>query len=138
MLRTAGGLYTNAVYGFTTMLVKILTDYKPDLLAVAFDKGRITFRNEAYQQYKAQRQATPGELSEQFPLVRELLDAFGITTIEEQGYEADDILGTLADKAAKQGCEVMIVTGDRDALQLIGPHITVLLTRRNFRNGDYG
>jgi len=130
MLRTAGGLYTNAVYGFTTMLVKILTDYKPDLLAVAFDKGRITFRNEAYQQYKAQRQATPGELSEQFPLVRELLDAFGITTIEEQGYEADDILGTLADKAAKQGCEVMIVTGDRDALQLIGPHITVLLTRK--------
>ncbi|MDF2875868.1 MAG: polA, partial [Sporomusa sp.] len=130
MLRTAGGLYTNAVYGFTTMLVKLLTDYKPDLLAVAFDKGRVTFRNETYQQYKAHRQATPGELSEQFPLIRDLLGAFGIATIEEQGYEADDILGTLADKAANLGCEVLIVTGDRDALQLIGPGTTVLLTRK--------
>ncbi|HWR43750.1 DNA polymerase I [Sporomusa sp.] len=130
MLRTAGGLYTNAVYGFTTMLVKLLTDHKPDLLAVAFDKGRVTFRTETYQQYKAQRQATPGELSEQFPLIRELLGAFGVATIEEQGYEADDILGTLADKAAQQGCEVLIVTGDRDALQLIGPGTTVLLTRK--------
>ncbi|SMC74685.1 DNA polymerase I [Sporomusa malonica] len=130
MLRTADGLYTNAVYGFTTMLVKLLTDYKPDLLAVAFDKGRVTFRTETYQQYKAGRQATPGELSEQFPLIRELLDAFGITTIEEKGYEADDILGTLAEKASKQGCEVLIVTGDRDALQLIGPETKVLLTKK--------
>ncbi|MDF2569549.1 MAG: polA [Sporomusa sp.] len=130
MLRTADGLYTNAVYGFSTMLVKLLTDYKPDLLAVAFDKGRVTFRTETYQQYKAGRQATPGELSEQFPLIRELLGAFGIVTIEEQGYEADDILGTLAAKAAKQGCEVIIVTGDRDALQLIGPETTVLLTKK--------
>ncbi len=130
LLRTAGGLYTNAVYGFTTMLVKLLTDYKPDLLAVAFDKGRVTFRTDTYQQYKAQRQATPGELSEQFPLIRELLGAFGIATLEEQGFEADDILGTLAAKAVKQGCEVLIVTGDRDALQLIGPGTTVLLTRK--------
>jgi DNA polymerase-1 len=67
MLRTADGLHTNAVYGFTTMLVKLLADYKPDFLAVAFDKGRVTFRTETYSQYKAQRQATPGELSEQFP-----------------------------------------------------------------------
>lgn len=130
MLRTAGGLYTNAVYGFTTMLVKLLTDYKPDFLAVAFDKGRVTFRTDTYQQYKAQRQATPGELSEQFPLIRELLGAFGIVTLEEQGFEADDILGTLAAKAGQQGFEVLIVTGDRDALQLIGPGTTVLLTRK--------
>ncbi|SDF78657.1 DNA polymerase I [Sporomusa acidovorans] len=130
MLRTADGLYTNAVYGFTTMLVKLLTEYKPDLVAVAFDKSRITFRTEAYQQYKGNRQATPGELSEQFPLVRELLQAFGITTLEEQGYEADDIIGTLSEKAAKTGYEVFIVTGDRDALQLIGPVTKVLLTRK--------
>ncbi|WP_425057680.1 DNA polymerase I [Sporomusa carbonis] len=130
MLRTASGLYTNAVYGFTTMLVKLMTDYKPDLMAVAFDKGRVTFRTETYQQYKAQRQATPGELSEQFPLVRELLKALGITTIEQQGYEADDILGTLAEKAARQSYEVVIVTGDRDALQLIGAQTKVLLTKK--------
>lgn len=130
MLRTAGGLYTNAVYGFTTMLVKLLTEYKPDLVAVAFDKSRVTFRTEAYQQYKGTRQATPGELSEQFPLIRELLAAFGIATLEEQGYEADDIIGTLSAKAAEQGCEVLIVTGDRDALQLIGPETKVLLTRK--------
>jgi DNA polymerase-1 len=130
MLRTAGGLYTNAVYGFTTMLVKLLADYKPDFLAVAFDKGRVTFRTETYQQYKAQRQATPGELSEQFPLIRELLQAFGINTMEEQGYEADDIIGTLAEKASGQGYEVLIVTGDRDAFQLIGANTKVLLTRK--------
>ncbi|WP_371381623.1 DNA polymerase I [Sporomusa aerivorans] len=130
MLRTAGGLYTNAVYGFTTMLVKLLADYKPDYLAVAFDKGRVTFRTETYQLYKAQRQATPGELSEQFPLIRELLQALGINTIEEQGYEADDIIGTLAEKASSQGYEVFIVTGDRDALQLISANTKVLLTRK--------
>ncbi len=130
LLKTAGGLYTNAVYGFTTMLVKLLTEYKPDLLAVAFDKSRITFRTEAYQQYKGHRQATPGELSEQFPLVRELLQAMGITTLEEQGFEADDIIGTLSEKAAALGHEVLIVTGDRDALQLIGPAIKVLLTKK--------
>ncbi|MCM0759306.1 DNA polymerase I [Sporomusa sphaeroides DSM 2875] len=130
MLRTADGLHTNAVYGFTTMLVKLLADYKPDFLAVAFDKGRVTFRTETYSQYKAQRQATPGELSEQFPLLRELLQAFGITTIEEAGFEADDIIGTLAAKASRQGYEVLIVTGDRDALQLIGPETKVLLTKR--------
>ncbi|MBP2637800.1 MAG: polA [Firmicutes bacterium] len=130
LLRTAGGLYTNAVYGFTTMLVKLLTEYKPDLVAVAFDKSRVTFRTEVYQQYKGQRQATPAELSEQFPLVRELLQAMGIATLEEQGYEADDIIGTLSTKAAELGLEVLIVTGDRDAFQLIGEATKVLLTRK--------
>lgn len=130
MLRTADGLHTNAVYGFTTMLVKLLADYRPDFLAVAFDKGRVTFRTETYSQYKAQRQATPGELSEQFPLLRELLQAFGVTTIEVAGYEADDIIGTLSEKASSQGYEVLIVTGDRDALQLIGQETKVLLTKR--------
>ena len=130
LLRTAGGLYTNAAYGFTTMLVKLLTEYKPDCIAVALDKSRVTFRTEVYQQYKAHRQSTPAELSEQFPLVRQLLAALGITTLEEAGYEADDIIGTLSAKAALQGYEVLIVTGDRDALQLIGPDTKVLLTKK--------
>ncbi|MBP2663256.1 MAG: polA [Firmicutes bacterium] len=136
MLRTADGLYTNAVYGFTTMLVKLLTEYKPDLVAVALDKSRVTFRTEAYQQYKGHRQATPSELSEQFPLVRELLQALGIATLEEQGYEADDIIGTLSEKAAKLGYEVLIVTGDRDALQLIGPATKVLLTKKGISDTE--
>jgi DNA polymerase-1 len=130
LLATAAGQYTNAVYGFTTMLVKLLADVKPDAVAVAFDKGRVTFRNETYAEYKAHRKATPTELAEQFPLVREVLAAMGIAVLEEAGFEADDIIGTLACRAAKEGFEVVIVTGDRDALQLIGPATKVLLTRK--------
>lgn len=130
LLTAANGQYTNAVYGFAMMLVKLLDEIKPDAAAVAFDKGRITFRNEQYSQYKAQRKATPIELSEQFPLVKELLTGFGITTLEEAGYEADDIIGTLATKGAEAGFEVIIVTGDRDALQLIGPRTRVMLTKK--------
>ncbi|EAX47993.1 DNA polymerase I [Thermosinus carboxydivorans Nor1] len=129
-LTTAAGLYTNAVYGFTTMLVKLLSDNKPDLIAVAFDKGRETFRSQVYAEYKSHRQATPGELSEQFALVHEVLAAFGIPVLEKPGYEADDIIGTLAAQASRQDYDVFIVTGDRDALQLIGPRTKVMLTRK--------
>lgn len=130
LLTTATGQYTNAVYGFTTMLIKLLADIKPDGVAVAFDKSRVTFRNASYAEYKAHRKPTPRELTEQFPLVQELLRAFGIAVLEEAGFEADDIIGTLACQAAKAGQEVIIVTGDRDALQLIGPATKVLLTRK--------
>jgi len=130
LLSTVAGLYTNAVYGFTTMLVKLLADIKPDAMAVAFDKSRVTFRNEVYAEYKAHRKATPSELAEQFPLVREMVRAFGIAVLEEAGFEADDIIGSLACQASRQGYEVVIVTGDRDALQLISPSIHVLLTRK--------
>ncbi len=130
LLATAAGQYTNAAYGFTMMLVRLLAEVKPDAVAVAFDKGRVTFRTEQYKEYKAQRKATPAELAEQFPLVRELLDAMGIAVLEEAGFEADDIIGTLACRAAKDGYEVVIVTGDRDALQLIGPATKVMLTRK--------
>lgn len=136
LLATAAGQYTNAAYGFTTMLVKLLGDIKPDAIAVAFDKGRVTFRNEAYAQYKAHRKATPPELTEQFPMVQELLRAFGIATLEQAGFEADDIIGTLACQAAQNGYEVIIVTGDRDALQLIGPSTSVLLTRKGISEMD--
>lgn len=130
LLTTATGQYTNAVYGFTSMLVKLIGDVKPELVAVAFDKGRDTFRREQYSLYKAQRKATPPELAEQFPLAKELLAAFGIKTIEQEGYEADDIIGTMATKAELSGYETIIVTGDRDALQLIAPHTKVMLTKR--------
>ena len=130
LLTTVSGHYTNAVYGFTTMLVKLLEDGKPDRIAVAFDKGKITFRNEQYAGYKAQRKGTPKELSEQFALVREVLDSFGIAALEQAGYEGDDIIGTLAVKAEQDGYEVIIVTGDRDALQLVTDHTKVMLTKK--------
>ncbi|HMM21725.1 MAG TPA: DNA polymerase I [Selenomonadales bacterium] len=130
LLTTASGQYTNAVYGLTTMLSKLFGDQKPDAVAVAFDKSRITFRTEAYAEYKAHRKATPRELSEQFPLAKEVLDALGIAVLEEDGFEADDIIGTLACQAARSGWDVIIVTGDRDALQLIGPSTRVMLTRK--------
>ena len=136
LLTTAGGLYTNAVYGFTTMMIKLLGELKPDLIAVAFDKGKITFRNEIYAEYKAHRKPTPGELSQQFPLVKEVLQALGITAIEQVGYEGDDIIGTLATKAAKAGQQVIIVTGDQDALQLISPNIQVMLTKKGISDMD--
>ncbi|WP_378956377.1 DNA polymerase I [Pelosinus sp. sgz500959] len=136
LLTTANGLYTNAVYGFTTMMVKLLSELKPDLMVVAFDKGKITFRNEAYAEYKAHRKPTPGELSQQFSLVKEVLEALGITAIEQAGYEADDIIGTLAAQGGKAGHEVIIVTGDRDALQLISPHTRVMLTKKGISDMD--
>jgi DNA polymerase-1 len=130
LLSTAAGQYTNAAYGFTTMLVKLLGDIKPDAIAVAFDKSRQTFRTETYAEYKAQRKPTPSELSEQFPLAKEITAAFGIAVLEEAGYEADDIIGTLTCRAREKGYEVLIVTGDRDALQLIDESTSVLLTRK--------
>ncbi len=130
LLTTIGGQYTNAVYGFTTMLLKLLSDVKPEAVAVAFDKGRITFRNDIYAQYKGHRKATPSELAEQFPLVKEVLAALGIAVLEQAGYEADDIIGTLSVKACQAGHNVIIVTGDRDALQLIGPNVNVMLTKK--------
>lgn len=130
LLQTAAGHYTNAVYGFTTMLVKLLEQMNPDYIAVAFDKSKVTFRNELYEAYKGQRKETPKELAEQFPLIKDLLHAFGICVLEEQGYEADDIIGTLSLKAEKEGHEVFIVTGDKDALQLISPFTTILLTKK--------
>ncbi|MDR3561722.1 MAG: DNA polymerase I [Negativicutes bacterium] len=136
LLTTAAGQYTNAVYGFATMLVKLLADVKPDALAVAFDKSRVTFRNEMYAEYKGHRKATPHELAEQFPLVRELVRAFGVAMLEEDGFEADDIIGSLACQAEQKGYEVIIVTGDRDALQLINSSIHVLLTRKGISEMD--
>lgn len=123
--------YTNAVFGFSNMLMKLLTDYAPDGMVVAFDKSRHTFRTDLYAAYKGTRQETPPEFSPQVPLLREMLACWGIPFLELDGYEADDIIGTLATKAAESGdFETFIVTGDRDALQLVRPHVSVLFTKR--------
>ena len=130
LLQTADGAYTNAVYGFANMLQKLLNEYAPDYLAVAFDKGKKTFRNEMFAAYKGTRKPTPPELSSQIPMLHEFLAVLGVPLIEEAGYEADDILGTLAVKAAREDVDVLVVTGDRDALQLVRENIRVLFTRK--------
>lgn len=128
-LSTSAGYFTNAVFGFTNMILKLLADLRPAGMVVAFDKGKITFRNAEYAEYKAQRKPTPRELSEQFPAAREVLEALGITVLELEGYEADDIIGTLASRTSDR-YECLIVTGDRDALQLVGDRVHVLLTKK--------
>ena len=130
LLETKKGQYTNAVYGFATMLFKLLETIKPEFIVVAFDKGKITFRNEIFDQYKAHRKETPQELSMQIPLIHEFLEAMNISLLEETGYEADDIIGTLANSAVENNKKVIVVTGDKDALQLINEDITVMLTKK--------
>ncbi|MBU4533984.1 MAG: DNA polymerase I [Eubacteriales bacterium] len=129
-LSTTGGLPTNAVYGFTSMLFKALADQKPDIVIVAFDKGRITFRHDAYSQYKAHRPETAEELRPQFPLVKEVLQALRIPVLELENYEADDIIGTLVNIAEEAGHRSLIVSGDQDVLQLVSPCTSVLITRK--------
>ena len=136
LLTNAEGKYTNAVYGFTTMLCRLLDELKPAHMAVAFDKGRITFRNELYSEYKATRKETPQELSGQFSLVRDVVRGFGIAVVEQDGYEGDDIIGTLASKAQADNHEVIIVSGDRDIFQLVNDNIKVLFTKKGISELD--
>jgi len=128
-MKTSKGQVTNAIYGFTTMLLKIVEE-KPKLIIIAFDKAAPTFRHKEYKEYKATRQKAPPTLSEQMPYVRRAAEAFDIPVYELEGYEADDIIGTLAKKAEAEGHKVRIVTGDMDAVQLIDDNIEVLTTRR--------
>ncbi|MCL2337441.1 MAG: DNA polymerase I [Firmicutes bacterium] len=129
-LSAGDGIATNAVYGFITMLLKALQLVEPDHIAVAFDKGRATFRHESYAQYKAKRAATPADLKSQFPLVKEVLSRMRIPVLELDNYEADDIIGTLASIAENSGLASVILTSDRDALQLVAPQVQVLLTQK--------
>lgn len=128
-LTTKNGVHTGAVYGFCNMLLRLLTDVQPKWLAVAFDKSRKTFRTEMFADYKGQRKPTPSELSEQFPLARKVLEAMNIAVLELDNYEADDIIGTFAVHAPQQA-EVIIVTGDRDELQLLSDRTSVYFTKR--------
>lgn len=129
MLTTKDGKYTNAVYGFLAIMFKILDDIKPEYLAVAFDLKGPTARHELYKEYKANRHGMPEELAEQMPVIKEVLRAMNIDIIEKQGYEGDDILGTLAKYGEKQGLEVTILSGDRDTFQLASDHITIRIPR---------
>ena len=116
---TTTGQPTNAVYGFTSMLINVLRDEQPTHLGVAFDVSRQTFRSEEYADYKANRSASPDEFKGQVSLVKEVLAALRIPTIEKDGYEADDVIATLTTQAVAEGFEVLVCTGDRDALQLV-------------------
>ena len=127
---TTTGQPTNAVYGFTAMLINVIRDEQPTHVAVAFDRGEPTFRHEQYVEYKANRRETPADFRSQLSLIFEVLDALGITRLSVPGYEADDIIATLASRAASDGMDVVIVTGDRDAFQLISDAVTVLKTGR--------
>lgn len=127
---TATGQHTNAVYGFTSMLVNVLRDEVPTHVAVAFDKSRQTFRLEQYSDYKAKRNKTPDEFGSQLPLIRRVLDALRIQHLSVEGYEADDIIATLATQGLEQGMQVLIMTGDRDSIQLVTDDSTVLYTMR--------
>ncbi|MCK9823021.1 DNA polymerase I [Nocardioides cavernae] len=127
---TASGQHTNAVYGFTSMLVNVLRDEVPTHVAVAFDKSRQTFRLEQYSDYKAKRNKTPDEFGSQLPLIRRVLDALRIQHLSMDGYEADDIIATLATQGLEQGMQVLIMTGDRDSIQLVTEDSTVLYTMR--------
>src|SRR5512139_204443 len=130
---TSKGEFTNAVYGFATMMFKVWNDEKPDYIVVAFDKGR-TFRDDKYADYKATRAKMPDELSPQIERIIQLVMAFGIPAITAEGYEADDILGTLAKRAARDGMQAIIVTGDSDAFQLIEPNIKVFTSGRMYQD----
>lgn len=136
LLNNEKGIYTNAVYGFTTMLLKVLEEEKPTHILVAFDAGKTTFRHKTFTEYKGGRQKTPPELSEQFSFIRELLDAFNIKRFEVENYEADDIIGTLAKKAEHENWEVKVISGDKDLLQLVSEKVTVALTKKGISNVD--
>ncbi|MFF5204471.1 DNA polymerase I [Streptosporangium sp. NPDC000396] len=131
---TTTGQTTNAVYGFTSMLVNVLRDEQPSHVAVCFDRSEPTFRHEEYADYKANRSASPDSFRSQMSLIHEMLDALHVPHLSLAGYEADDLIATLATRAAAQDMNVLIVTGDRDALQLVDDRVTVLMTRVGISN----
>ncbi len=130
LLTNSEGEYTNAVYGFFSMLINALAERKPDYLAIAFDMKGKTFRHEVFAEYKALRKPTPNELIPQFDLLKKSLSSIGIAVIEQQGYEADDILGVLSRLSAEDGVDSVLLTGDKDAFSLISDSCRVLLTRK--------
>jgi DNA polymerase I len=127
---TATGQTTNAVYGFTSMLINMIRDEKPTHIAVAFDVGRKTFRAEAYAEYKANRQKTPDEFHSQLSLIKDVLEALRIPHVESEGYEADDIIATLGSQGVEVGFDVLVCSGDRDTFQLVSDRLTVIYPTR--------
>lgn len=135
-LTSKSGVPTNAVYGFTTMLIKLLREHKPELVAIAFDRKEPTFRHQIYKDYKGNRPAPPNDLVPQFDLIRRLVDIFQIKRLEMPGFEADDLIATMARKAKAAGHEVVIVTGDKDFMQLVDEETFLLDELRASRNGS--
>lgn len=131
------GLHTAAIYGFKLMLDHVLDKFHPDAALVAFDAGKVTFRTKMYDDYKGGRNKTPDELTEQFPYVRELVEACGLHSYELKSYEADDIIGTLAKEGDEAGYETLIVTGDRDLTQLASDHTTVAVTHKGVTDTEH-
>src|SRR3954463_13575541 len=127
----ASGQVTNAVFGFTSLLLNLVPDHHPDAIGAAFDRPEPTFRHELVTDYKANRTAAPDILRQQMGLVRQVVETLGIVTLDVAGFEADDIIATVVDEAKAKECEVVIVTGDRDEYQLVeDPHVKVLYNRR--------
>ena len=125
-LTNAEGLHTNAVYGFLNIMFKILDEEKPDYFTVAFDVHAPTFRHKMFDSYKGTRKPMAEELRQQVPLIKEMLSAMGVVIVEKEGYEADDILGTISRMGEEAGLEVSVVSGDRDLLQLATKHVKIL------------
>ena len=128
-LTNAQGVHTNAVYGFLNILFKILEEEKPQYLTVAFDVHAPTFRHQMYDAYKGTRKPMADELRQQVPLMKEMLRAMGVLVVEKEGYEADDVLGTIAKQSEARGMEVSVVSGDRDLLQLATDHIRIRIPK---------
>ena len=128
-LTNAEGLHTNAVYGFLNIMFKILDEEQPEYLTVAFDVHAPTFRHKMYPEYKGTRKPMAEELRQQVPVIKEMLTAMGIRIVEKEGYEADDILGTLSKRAQEAGLEVSVVSGDRDLLQLATEHVKIRIPK---------
>ena len=135
-LKTKKGQYTNAVYGFLSMLYKLIDTYSPEYLCVAFDPEKPTFRHQQYKDYKATRQKAPSELVQQFQLIRDVLDIHRIKRVEVEGFEADDLAGTFACAAKEQVTDVYLVTSDKDYLQLIDENVKVILTKKGVSNTE--
>lgn len=134
-LSTSKGFPTNAIYGFTTMLLRLLREEKPDHIAIVFDSGKPSFREEIYPEYKANREEPPDDLIQQFPHIPRIVEAFNIPSVSVEGVEADDVIGTLAKKAESEGKKVIIVTGDKDFMQLVNNNISILDTMKEKRIG---
>lgn len=136
-LTNKDGLHTNGIFGFVNILFKILEEEKPDYLTVAFDVHHPTFRHEMFKEYKGTRKGMPQELHEQVPVLKELLTAMGIQVMELPGYEADDLLGTVASKSEAKGMDVLVVSGDRDLLQIVTDHIRVCIPKTKRGTTEY-
>lgn len=129
-MHSSKGVQTNAIYGFLNIILKIINDYNPDYLFAAFDEGRHTFRHDKFSEYKAGRQSMPEDLREQIPYIENLLSSANIEKLSKEGYEADDIIGSVSEIADKKGIDTLVLTGDRDSFQLVSDHTNILYSKR--------